>query len=82
MPKIPPLNRPRPARPQDLINPEVGRVSEDIASHRMSICKQCPFLFKFTKQCRKCGCFMEAKTKLPNAECPIGKWATENPVVN
>jgi hypothetical protein len=31
-------------------------------------------LIKLTSQCKKCGCFMEAKTKLPNAECPIGKW--------
>lgn len=48
--------------------------TSDIAEERMSICLECPFLIQATKTCKKCGCFMAAKTKLEKAECPIGKW--------
>lgn len=61
-------------RPWDLINPNTEMASEETAKSRYSICKECPELIKLTKQCKKCGCFMEAKTKLANAVCPIGKW--------
>lgn len=62
------------ARPWDLFNKNIGRVETEIAQKRFEICKQCPELIKLTSQCKKCGCFMEAKTKLPHAECPLGKW--------
>jgi hypothetical protein len=61
-------------RPWDMINPNVDRISEDIAQEKLSICQSCPELIKLTSQCKKCGCFMPAKTKLLNAQCPIGKW--------
>ena len=44
------------------------------AIDRMKICLQCEHFLKMTKQCKKCGCFMVIKTRLPNATCPIGKW--------
>lgn len=62
------------ARPWDLFNKNIGRVGEEIHKERMSICNQCPELIKATHQCKKCGCFMNLKTKLPNADCPLGKW--------
>jgi len=62
------------ARPWDLFNKNIEKVNTDIANQRFEICKVCPELIKLTSQCKKCGCFMEAKTKLPHAECPIGKW--------
>jgi len=61
-------------RPWDLINPGIERVDEKTASKRYSICQACPELVKLTKQCKKCGCFMTAKTKLEKATCPLGKW--------
>lgn len=61
-------------RPWDLINPAVERAPEDIAELRFSICKGCEFLIKATGTCKKCGCFMQAKTKIAKAECPVGKW--------
>ena len=64
----------RPARPWDLFNKKIQRVTEEIANERFEICKACPQLIKLTNQCKKCGCLMHAKTKLPNASCPIGKW--------
>ena len=64
----------RTTKPWDMINPNMERVSEQEASVRYSICLKCPQLFKMTKQCKQCGCFMSAKTKLKDATCPIGKW--------
>lgn len=62
------------ARPWDLLNSEVGRVSEVVQKERFSICEKCPLLNTAMKTCAECGCFMTLKTKLPNASCPIGKW--------
>ena len=41
---------------------------------RMDICRSCDRFNNTTKLCKECGCFMPAKTKLPNEACPIGKW--------
>jgi hypothetical protein len=61
-------------RPWDLVNPETQWATSEVAEERYSICKGCPELIKLTKQCKKCGCFMAAKTKLEKAVCPLGKW--------
>lgn len=63
----------RPARPWDLFNKNLGRVQDEIAKERIAICEQCPML-NALRQCDECLCFMDAKTKLPNADCPLGKW--------
>lgn len=67
----------RPARPWDLYNKNIGRVEQELADRRMEICLGCPQLIKLTHQCKECGCIMNLKTKLPNAECPLGKWGQE-----
>jgi hypothetical protein len=78
LPNVPELPSPdevrKSAKPWDLLNEDIGRVSPETAEERMSICSGCDMLFKFSKQCRKCGCHMPWKTLLPNAECPLGKW--------
>jgi hypothetical protein len=61
-------------RPWHMLDPTAKRTAEDNADKRFEICKSCPELIKLTSQCKKCGCFMPAKTKLENAVCPIGKW--------
>lgn len=61
-------------RPWDLINPNIGHVDKDVRDYRYNLCLNCPSLIKATKTCKKCGCFMSEKTKLPHATCPIGKW--------
>ena len=61
-------------RPWDLVNPQTKYVDESTASSRFDICNSCEFLIPVTKQCKKCGCFMAAKTKIENASCPLGKW--------
>jgi hypothetical protein len=61
-------------KPWDLINPKQERVNDIISDARYEICTKCPHFLNVTKQCKKCGCFMAAKTKLKNATCPIGEW--------
>ena len=61
-------------RPWDLLNPNSNWASEEEAERRYDICQACPELIQLTKTCKKCGCFMSAKTKLEKASCPIGKW--------
>ena len=41
---------------------------------RMNICNSCEFLFKPLNTCKKCGCFIPAKTALADSHCPINKW--------
>lgn len=61
-------------RPWDLLDPSVEWASDELSQERYAICKACPELIKLTTQCKKCGCFMKAKTKLEKATCPLGKW--------
>jgi len=61
-------------RPWDLISSDTEWASKEESEKRFDICKSCPKLIKLTKQCKECGCFMAAKTKLEAATCPIGKW--------
>ena len=58
----------------DLFNFNVEKVSDEIKESRMKICLSCPELLQTTKQCKKCGCFMQIKTQLKLSKCPIGKW--------
>lgn len=61
-------------RPWDVVNPNIEHVNEETRIRRMSICQECPELIQLTKQCKKCGCLMHLKTRLPAATCPLGKW--------
>jgi hypothetical protein len=61
-------------RPWDLIKPSTIRADEEKANSRYDICLSCPELIQLTKQCKQCGCFMAAKTKIEKAVCPLGKW--------
>jgi hypothetical protein len=61
-------------RPWHLLDHSKLVEDESISDARYEICKACPELIKATKTCKKCGCFMAAKTKLELAVCPIGKW--------
>lgn len=62
------------AKPWDMLNPNVKRVAEDISEKRLNICISCDRFAKMTRTCKECGCLMDAKTKLGNAFCPLGKW--------
>jgi hypothetical protein len=49
-------------------------VTDEIKQQRLVICNSCEFLFTPTMQCKKCGCFVNAKTSVARFECPIQKW--------
>jgi hypothetical protein len=63
----------RQANPLHLFDP-TKMTTDDVARSRYQICLGCPELTATTKQCKQCGCFMNAKTKLRDAQCPLGKW--------
>lgn len=63
----------RAVTPFDLLD---GRNYTDKATRdaRFEVCRGCDRLFKPTKTCRECGCFMALKTWLSDAECPRNLW--------
>lgn len=60
----------------DFFKLETVYVEKNIAQNRYDVCKNCQY-FLPTTQCSKCLCFMKAKVKLSEAECPLGKWNKE-----
>jgi protein-arginine kinase activator protein McsA len=60
--------------PLDFFKTSTEYAETELSKKRMNMCNSCEFLFKTTKQCKKCGCFMPAKTILEKSVCPIGKW--------
>ncbi len=60
--------------PLDFLKPGTEYADTLTADHRLSICDQCPELIAKIRVCKKCGCFMAAKTRLADATCPLGKW--------
>ena len=46
----------------------------EVQETRISLCNGCDELFHFSRQCKKSLCFVDAKTKLNGAKCPLGKW--------
>jgi hypothetical protein len=60
-------------RPWDLLKKN-NYTDDETANMRLNICLGCEHLLKNSKICKKCGCFMQAKTKLKLATCPIKKW--------
>lgn len=53
---------------------ELVKVEEYVRTDRLNICLSCEHLFKPTENCKKCGCFVQAKTWLKQSKCPIKKW--------
>lgn len=51
-----------------------GYLSKDQRNARYKTCEACPHFIDQSKRCSECGCFMEAKTWLKGASCPVGKW--------
>lgn len=50
------------------------KINEVESLARLSICRDCPALVKFTSQCTHCGCFMPSKVEFKTSTCPLGKW--------
>ena len=62
----------RPVKPLDLLRKE-NWTEEEVYAKRIEICGECSHFTK-TRQCDLCHCFMDMKTRLENAYCPIRKW--------
>ena len=58
----------------DLFDPRQPRSEKDLIESRLAICNECPWLDKRFTKCKKCGCFMQLKTTLIQASCPLHKW--------
>lgn len=54
--------------------------NNEMYERRIAICNECEHLNKTVMQCRKCGCFMAAKARWPDASCPLEKWGNENEI--
>ncbi len=50
------------------------KIDEETRNTRLDLCLSCEYLFKPTQNCKKCGCFVQAKTWLTNSSCPVKKW--------
>ena len=48
-------------------------VDSKVYDTRMDICISCDQLGEW-KKCKLCGCFMDLKSRLKFASCPLGKW--------
>lgn len=50
-------------------------VSDDVYERRLEVCRTCPQYRFVDGRCSLCGCFiMNAKARLAQEYCPIGKW--------
>jgi len=49
-------------------------VSSEVGDERIAICNSCEEYNKTLDICKKCGCYMPAKSKLAKAKCPLNKW--------
>jgi hypothetical protein len=65
------------ARPWDIFNKHFEKVNDEVYKTRLDLCLACEHLIKGINQCKKCGCLMNVKAKIPHAECPVGKWSQE-----
>jgi hypothetical protein len=45
-----------------------------MSKKRLNICRDCERFESFLSRCKECGCFMNIKTKLADAKCPMNKW--------
>jgi hypothetical protein len=57
-----------------ILRGEGAFVTEAIHDERMTICKGCEFFRQSDQRCSQCGCYMQNKTKLKKAHCPVHKW--------
>lgn len=51
------------------------KVPDEVRKERLDMCLKCEHFLKLTRQCKKCGCFMDLKTWVRDLECPVGKWS-------
>lgn len=58
-----------------LMKGELPALAEgELAQERIKMCQECMHFRRLAHQCDLCGCFLDLKTKLLEATCPINKW--------
>lgn len=65
--------------PIDFWKTRHNQASRQTRRLRAVICNACPHYHPTTTQCGICGCIMAMKSRIPQAECPIGSWGPETP---
>lgn len=59
----------------DLLNGKLPIAAEqDLAAVRLVICKTCPEFSTMSRQCKRCGCFVDLKVKVLTEACPLNFW--------
>mgnify|MGYP003352647571 CR=1 FL=1 len=57
---------------------DIFNKSFELSAKRLGICNTCDQYDTKWKKCNKCGCFMEFKSLIRFAECPLNKWKDIN----
>jgi Family of unknown function (DUF6171) len=58
-----------------LLKGELPPLAEgELAGERLKVCEECPHFRHLARQCSLCSCFLDLKTKLLEATCPVEKW--------
>ena len=59
----------------DLIDGKLpSSAGADLKRERLKLCDQCEYFERLARKCKLCGCFMDLKAHLLEAECPVQKW--------
>lgn len=59
---------------KDLLAGKLILSEAELSTERLKVCAECPQMTKMTRQCKLCGCFLDLKTKVLAAHCPLEKW--------
>ena len=59
---------------KDLLAGRVILTEAELSRERLKVCEDCPSFRKLSRQCALCNCFLDLKTKLVAASCPIERW--------
>ena len=49
-------------------------VSRETYRDRLETCRDCSSFQKTLRMCKECGCFMPAKARAIDSDCPKNKW--------
>jgi hypothetical protein len=57
-----------------IINGVIPLTPVELAIERIKVCEACEFFGCTARQCKVCWCFIDAKARILESECPAGKW--------
>jgi len=59
---------------KDALTLNLEFASAEVQAKRLELCNACPHLGKLIRDCKVCGCLVDAKVQFTKADCPINKW--------